>query len=156
MTVPSAPVEAGGDKILFMVYGSAGTNYAAVYRGIEPITVNGDVLASMAVGTHGDGRDFTANDAIVVVGGVGLGSSTVRKLLTDSTGRLITRPPGRSTRAAAPMTSATRTSSGGPRSTASRWAGSASPRIRMAWLASPARRASWWSAAMTAPTSGRP
>jgi hypothetical protein len=91
MALPAAPAEAGGDKFLPLIYDLGGVNAAAVMRGIVPRTINAEVQAWLGVGSHPSGGAFVAGDAITVVGGTD-GGSVVRRLMTDTAGRLLTRP----------------------------------------------------------------
>jgi hypothetical protein len=50
MAVPAAPVEGGGDKVLFLQYDAGGgVNAAAIIAAGAPRTVNGEVIADVSV-----------------------------------------------------------------------------------------------------------
>lgn len=51
MTVPAAPTEGGGAKILFLVHDNAGTNQAALLRSYFGTTINGELQGHLGVYT---------------------------------------------------------------------------------------------------------
>lgn len=97
MTLPTAPVEAGGDKIIFLVTDNGGgTLVASAFRAIaRAVSSDGsNALAHMGVATHVDGATWTASDPVVVLAGHDGGSpGVVRKVVVDANGRLIPRAP---------------------------------------------------------------
>ena len=90
MTVPAALTELGGDKLLGPMYDNGGANAFAVLRGIVSRTQNGNPVAALQIGTHGDGGTIVAGDAVVLIAGID--GTTVRKVLVDASGRQISRP----------------------------------------------------------------
>jgi hypothetical protein len=95
MAVPTAPTEAGGNSILFLTHDVGGTNTPGILRGVVPRTVNATILSYLGIATHADGGAFVAGDPVVLNGIWESGSpGTVRKMLGDSSGRIITRPMG--------------------------------------------------------------
>lgn len=49
MAIPAAPVESGGDKLLFGAYDNTGTNAAALFRARKTATLNGTVVGDISV-----------------------------------------------------------------------------------------------------------
>lgn len=95
MAVPTAPTEAGGDKVLFLTHDVGGTNTPGIFRGVVPRTVNGTVLSYAGIATHADAQAFVSGDPVVLAGVWEAGSpGTVRKMLGDASGRVVVRPPG--------------------------------------------------------------
>jgi hypothetical protein len=90
MAIPAAPTELGGAKMIFLIYDNAGDNDPAILRGVAPIAVNGETLASLGIATHGDAETFDVNDPVVVIAGVENGAA--RRLSVDASGRLVGRP----------------------------------------------------------------
>jgi len=86
MTVPAAPTESGGDKLLFLVYDNGGANAAALIRGIAKATLNSESVAHLAVASQIDGQTHGASAPLVMVGGSD--GTVTRKLLVNSDGRL--------------------------------------------------------------------
>src|ERR1035437_3896887 len=86
MTVPSAPLS-GGDKILFIVFDSGGTLTPALLRGIASATVDGEIVAHLAVATHADADSHGSNPPILLIGGSD--GTYARKVLVDTSGRQI-------------------------------------------------------------------
>lgn len=94
MALPAAPVEAGGNSLLYLLLDDEGDNVPAVLRGVGSVTINGELTSALAVGTHADEDVFDTGDPLVVLGGVEGTGNTVRKLLVDVDGRLIPRAIG--------------------------------------------------------------
>lgn len=87
MTVPAAPLEANGDKVLFLVYDNTGSNAAALIRAIAQGTLNAETVAHMAVATQVDGATHGASAPLVMIGGSD--GTVTRKALVDASGRLL-------------------------------------------------------------------
>jgi len=49
MSIPVAPQEGGGDKILFTVYDNSGANASALLRGAKKTTLNSEPVADLQV-----------------------------------------------------------------------------------------------------------
>lgn len=95
MAIPAAPTEANGDKISFLTYDSGGgINAAAVMRAVAQKSVNSADLAWLGIATHADAATWAANDGVVAIAGYDATGTAIRKLLADTTGRLILRPLG--------------------------------------------------------------
>lgn len=92
MAIPAALTEAGGDKLIPLVYDNTGTNAAAAFRGVVPRTVNASQLAYLGVATHPDAGAFAAGDPVVVAGGYDSVGAVVRKIAVDASSRIIVRP----------------------------------------------------------------
>jgi len=87
MTVPSAPTEGGGSKILFVMYDNAGTNAAAILKAIATETMNSETVGYLAVATHTDGEADGGSEPGVLI--MGTDGSNVYPLTVDSSGRLV-------------------------------------------------------------------
>jgi hypothetical protein len=92
MAIPNALTEGAGDKMLPLLYDDAGSNAAAAWRGVVMRVLNGSPVAYLGVGSHPDAGAWEAGDPVTVAGAVE--GTTVRKLVADSSGRLIIRPLG--------------------------------------------------------------
>ena len=90
MTVPTAPMDSGGTKLMFLLADDSGNNVAALFRAIGAELLNGERVAHLGIATHVDGETFGTSDQLVAIGGVNEG--VVRKILVDSQGRPIGRP----------------------------------------------------------------
>lgn len=97
MTLPSAPVEGGGDKLIPLIEDQgSGTLVVAAFRAIaRGVSSNSsDALAHLGVASHKDAQAWVASDPVMVVAGHNGGSpGTVRKLQVDDAGRQVIRPP---------------------------------------------------------------
>lgn len=87
MAVPNAPTEGSGDKVLFAVYDSSGTNAAALIHAVATKTLNSETIGWLATATHKDLATFVASDAVVLA--AGYDGTLVRKILVDGSGRQI-------------------------------------------------------------------
>jgi hypothetical protein len=71
VTVPTAPLEAGGDKLLFLVYDLSGTNAPALLRAYQQATVNGEVVGDLGVystsGTLENGAKSIETSAAIAI-----------------------------------------------------------------------------------------
>lgn len=65
MTLPAAPTESGGDKLLYAVDDNAGTNRANVFRGYKHTTLNSENVTDLGVyptsGSLGHGNRNAVN-----------------------------------------------------------------------------------------------
>ena len=76
MAVPAAPLESGGDKILFGTYDNAGTNEAAVMRAYKIATINTTVLGDLGVYTTSGGLE-NGNMQLTSTSALALSATTV-------------------------------------------------------------------------------
>jgi hypothetical protein len=87
MAVPNAPTEGAGDKILFGVYNSSGTNAAALVHAVVTKTLNSETIGWLATATHADLATFAASDPVALA--AGYDGTLVRKMLVDASGRQV-------------------------------------------------------------------
>jgi hypothetical protein len=90
VAVPAAPTEAGGGKVIFVSLDDGGANVAAILRGLAAATINTTRHAHLAVATHEEGDTVAAGHPVAAIAGVE--GTTVRPVIVDSAGRVISRP----------------------------------------------------------------
>jgi hypothetical protein len=91
-TTAQAPLEAEGDKVLFVIWDDTGTNREALLRAIHKIVQNLEPLAHLAVASHEDGVAVDVNEPVVLA--AGSDGTYVLKLLVDALGSLVVAGQG--------------------------------------------------------------